>query len=269
MTKSTSLPNKQKIAYSRRGEGTCIVLLHGFCEDRSLWEDFVEPIAEHHQLICIDLPGFGESDLATDTSIDHFSDAVIKILDTEKIEQAIFIGHSMGGYTALNLVARYSDRCLGIGLMNSHGYADSDFKQGLRQKSIDFISRNGSVLYVKQMINGLFEKEYASTNRTVVEKITLKATQYNPQGIIDAQKAMISRADHTGLLKSCTVPVLFIIGLKDQLILEKDNLQQLTFPPISKVSIQKNTAHMAMFEGKDATLKSILEFAEYIDTING
>ena len=256
--------NSALVSYTKIGEGVPLVMLHGFCEDRSIWDDMLEPLSKRNAVIAIDLPGFGESDLAPRPSIAYYADAVLAVLDKENIDQAIICGHSLGGYVTLDLLKRASDRLIGIGLINSHPYIDSDFKKQTRRRSIGFITTNGSALYVKQMITALFNNAFGKAHRVIVERLVYRASNYKPQGIIDAQTAMIEREGHTDTLLQCTIPVLFIIGMKDELILPKDNLYQTTLPKVSQVTIFKKVAHMAMFEAPRDTIKAINKFCDFV-----
>ena len=53
----------QKIAYKAEGKGTAVALVHGFCEDSSIWEEFrLDLLEENYRIVRIDLPGFGKSE---------------------------------------------------------------------------------------------------------------------------------------------------------------------------------------------------------------
>lgn len=73
-----------KVAYQEMGEGACLVLLHGFCEDSTMWAEFMPVLAKNYQVIAIDLSGFGNSDLLEDPSIEAMSAAVAALLQQKK-----------------------------------------------------------------------------------------------------------------------------------------------------------------------------------------
>ena len=50
------------VHYSDQGTGNCIVLLHGFLEDLSMWDKVVEALKKTHRVICIDLLGHGKTE---------------------------------------------------------------------------------------------------------------------------------------------------------------------------------------------------------------
>src|SRR5438094_5536346 len=64
----------------------------------------LEPLAAHHQVLAIDLPGFGKSDKPVLAyTIDLFVKAVRDLMASEGLERAAVMGVSMGGRVALGL----------------------------------------------------------------------------------------------------------------------------------------------------------------------
>src|ERR1700737_106678 len=64
----------------------------------------LEPLAAHHRVLAIDLPGFGKSDKPIlDYTIDLFVKAVRDLMRSEGVERTAVMGVSMGGRVALGL----------------------------------------------------------------------------------------------------------------------------------------------------------------------
>src|SRR5579871_2701338 len=92
----------KRIFYRQEGKGIPVMLLHGFAEDGTIWNNQVEYLKQNARLIIPDLPGSGLSDQNENLlTIDDYADVVKVILDKENIPSCIIIGHSMGGYIAL------------------------------------------------------------------------------------------------------------------------------------------------------------------------
>jgi haloacetate dehalogenase len=49
------------IAVRRAGDGSPVLLLHGFPETMLMWRDVAPTLAEHHAVVCADLRGYGDS----------------------------------------------------------------------------------------------------------------------------------------------------------------------------------------------------------------
>ena len=253
-----------KINYTIQGKGPTIVFLHGFGLDLRMWADFT-PAFEDYQVVCIDLPGFGQSENMPNMSIQLMAKAVKAVLDQEQIEKSVLIGHSMGGYVSLAFVKKYEYLLKGFGLFNSHPYADTLERKEYRTKSISFVERHGVPIYLKQMIPLLFAKKFAKSNTFILEKISFYGSQTSKEGIINGLKAMRGRVDNSSVLKKTSVPVLFIVGRRDAAIPLKNSLNQLSLPLLSSIHIYEQAGHMGMFEVKKETIEAIKDFTNFCE----
>ena len=93
------------IHYFCGGSGSPLVLIHGLGSSAAAeFYHNLEPLAAHHRVLAIDLPGFGGSDKPVITySIDLFVKAVSDLMATEGVARAAVMGVSMGGRVALGL----------------------------------------------------------------------------------------------------------------------------------------------------------------------
>ncbi len=92
--------------HHRAGTGEPLVLIHGVGSRWQVWEPVIEALAADFDVIAVDLPGFGETEPLTDTTVDTLTDAVHAFLTEQGIENPHLAGNSMGGLIALNLAAR-------------------------------------------------------------------------------------------------------------------------------------------------------------------
>lgn len=252
------------IAYEVEGKGPDIVLLHGFCEDRSIWENFRgDLLEEQYRVTTIDLPGFGDSGRLPSPSIGAMAQAVRAVLEELDLSDIVVIGHSMGGYVALAYAEQGADGLVGLGLFHSHPYADTEEKKETRTKSIDFINRQGHILYVKQMIPNLFEDKFARSNAFLLDKLIFNATRYDSGGITDALQAMRDRPDRSEVLRGLSCPVLFIIGKEDGAIPHEMSMAQTHLPRTASIHLLDKVGHMGMFEAERAIQKIVRDFAEF------
>lgn len=85
------------------GDGTPIVLIHGFGGDLNNWL-FTQPALTGRPVHAIDLPGHGGSGKEVGAGdLAALSAAVLAYLDAAGIARAHLVGHSMGGAVALSL----------------------------------------------------------------------------------------------------------------------------------------------------------------------
>ena len=91
------------LEHTRTGSGPPIVLLHGIGLDREVWAPVVPLLAADHEVIAVDLPGFGASaPLAGAPTVAALADAV----EALGLVRPLVAGNSLGGGIALELGAR-------------------------------------------------------------------------------------------------------------------------------------------------------------------
>jgi pimeloyl-ACP methyl ester carboxylesterase len=91
--------------------GKPILCLHGITANCRCWDCLALSLTSHFRVIAIDLRGRGGSDKPpTGYSIDHHCRDILAILDDLGLEQAVFMGHSLGAFISLIFAARYPQK---------------------------------------------------------------------------------------------------------------------------------------------------------------
>jgi pimeloyl-ACP methyl ester carboxylesterase len=101
------------LAITTAGEGIPLVCIHGLGGTKSSFLPTVSGLApEGFRVICVDLPGFGDSHKPASGRYDApwFAGAVIELLDELGIERANLAGNSMGGRVAIETGLLHRDR---------------------------------------------------------------------------------------------------------------------------------------------------------------
>ena len=112
----------QRVRLVRAGTGSSVVLIHGFGSSIYTWKDVIPALAARHDVIALDLPGFGGSDRPPDLSLEAFAGAVIGLMDRLGIERAALVGNSMGGATAAIVAATLPERVSRLVLLDAAGF---------------------------------------------------------------------------------------------------------------------------------------------------
>jgi pyruvate dehydrogenase E2 component (dihydrolipoamide acetyltransferase) len=96
------LAGSRRINCLSEGEGTPVVLLHGFGGSIESWSLTQSALAARHRTIAIDLPGHGESDESLEKGdIEELAGVILPVLDALGVEAAHVVGHSLGGAVAI------------------------------------------------------------------------------------------------------------------------------------------------------------------------
>ncbi|MEO0788748.1 MAG: alpha/beta hydrolase [Bacteroidota bacterium] len=253
-----------EINYTDEGKGKLtLMLVHGFCESLRMWDDWKQPFLKGDwRLVCVDLPGFGNS-TATGDTIETYAASINALVSSLELEQVIMIGHSMGGYVTLAVAETEPDWLKGIGLFHSHPYADNEDTREKRNRSIAFIEENGHFHYLKQLIPRLFPSSRAGSYTHQQDRMMLLASRASQEGIINGQRAMRDRLDRSAFLKETELPVLFINGALDETVSEAQRRDQLALPCRAQLCFLPKAGHMGFIEDSRATQRAVREFLSF------
>jgi pimeloyl-ACP methyl ester carboxylesterase len=114
-------PDGIKISFDKQGAGKpTIVFVHGWSNNRSVWDSQVANFSEKYQVVTVDLPGFGESgNNRQNWTMEAFGNDVATVINKLNLEQVILIGFSMGGPVVIETANIVPDRIAGIVLIDN------------------------------------------------------------------------------------------------------------------------------------------------------
>lgn len=251
-----------KIAYSDQGKGTAIVLLHGFYENKEMWNAFVPEFSKKHRVICIDLLGHGSTEcIGYVHSMEDQADMVYTVLHELKLKKAILVGHSMGGYVALAFAELYPDFMKGLVLLNSTSRADSDERKANRDRAIIAVKKN-YVACIRMSVANLFSEKNRDILLDEIEYVKLEALKTPLQGIVACQEGMKIRKDREVILHFAPYPILLILGKEDPVLNYDETVTQ-----IEETKVQLHTfpdGHMSHIENEEELLMVLSDFFKRI-----
>ncbi|KAB8320215.1 alpha/beta hydrolase [Tolypothrix campylonemoides VB511288] len=117
--------NEQKIFYLEGGTASkseLILFLHGWGVGIQPYQEVLNVLCKHYQLIAPELPGFNKSSGTTlNWDYDKYAKFIIAFMQRLNIKKAHFIGHSLGGGIAANIAALMPDFVESLILVDSTG----------------------------------------------------------------------------------------------------------------------------------------------------
>lgn len=239
-----------------------VVMVHGFGEDASIWEEQVKFLEGKVPLLVLDIPGSGRSDLLAKGSMEAYAELVNKILELEGISAVVMVGHSMGGYISLAFAELFPSKLSALCLLHSSAYADDEEKINTRRKGIEFIKNNGSEKFLAQAIPNLFSEQTRRERPGLVSELIQRFANFKEDALVQYYEAMIARPDRTEILRSIDKPVLFIAGRYDAAVPLQKSLEQSTMPSFSYIHVCNNSGHMGMLEETEEVNNALMQFLE-------
>jgi len=251
-----------KISYTDQGKGTAVVLLHGFLENKTMWDNYVFILSKNHRVITIDLLGHGETEcLGYVHAMEGQADMIFAILTFLRIRKVVLVGHSMGGYVALAFAEIYSDYVKGLFLLNSTSRADSKERKNNRDRAIKAVKQNYTN-FVRMSIANLFSEDNRELLTKEIEKVKIEALKTPLQGIVASLEGMKIRKDREVLLHFAPYPIHLVLGKKDSVLPFEENSNQIEETKVGLTAFPDG--HMSHIENETELKKVLVDFLKKI-----
>lgn len=246
------------VSFSENGVGQAIVLLHGFLENKNMWNELIPHLSKRNRVIAIDLLGHGNTGcIGYVHTMEDQAEMVHFLLTKLRIRKAVIIGHSMGGYVALAFAELFPDFMKGIVLLNSTSKADSEEKKTNRDRAIAAV-KTDYTSFVRLSINNLFSEINRLKMKDEVEATKTEALKTPLQGIVAALEGMKMRAGRETTLRNQNYPKLLILGREDGVLPYEEHAAQVDNTSVMLFPL--SDGHMSHIERKDELLEMLLRF---------
>lgn len=245
--------NKTRLAFFQRpGVGLPILLIHGFPLDHSIWYPLLPHLIKDTHLIMPDIHGHGKSFIPEGPiSIKNMAKDLISLLDKLKIDRALIIGHSMGGYISLAIAEDHPDRINGLLLLASRATMDTPQQKAARQKMMLEIQSTGIKYLADSMTSRLV------SDPTHIDSIHKMISKMSPLAAINTLHSLLNRQDYSSVLANLKIPVSIIAGNMDNLIPLEASHQMRNLSNIIQYVEMDKVGHLPMVESSMATAEVI------------
>lgn len=246
------------------GSGAPILFWASALMSAEMWDAQARHFLPKHQVVLVDPPGHGDSEpLKRVFTFDECAQCVVQILDALGIDRTYIVGSSWGGMIGGTFAARYPQRVRGAVLMNC-----SASTVGILQK-IEYAIMPLPLRFIRKLPRPMqvFAQEafVGPTTRTsrpqVVERIREAVERADMRSVRWAITSVVARRpDQHALFATIRAPVLVIAGEEDQTFSVYETGAMADAIPGAKLSVLKNTAHLAALENPVEVNKRIEEF---------
>ena len=250
------------VSYTDTGKGTAVVLLHGFLENKTMWNSLVPQMAGKYRVITIDLLGHGHTDPQGYVhTMEDNADLVHTVLSELRLRKVILVGHSMGGYVALAFAELYPEMVKAIVLLNSTAKADSAERKKNRDRAINAVKENYAT-FVRMSVVNLFSEANRDRLKDEIEQVKEQALRTPLQGVIASLEGMKIRKDREKIMHDGEFPFLLVLGEKDEVLPIKDTAKLADHPTTKLVTFPDG--HMSTVENRDEIGDVLLEFLKSV-----
>ena len=214
MTKKTI--NGITINYELEGEGKTIVFVHGLSDSLAYWKVLSETLKNDYQTLIYDLRGHGESsDDDGNTTIDLYQEDLYQLLKALNIENAVFVGLSLGGNVILDLAVNHPEMVKGLIVMSSFPEHDEKLKKIF--DDFDNAIDEGFVEFFDTILPYTLTEDLLEEHKELLESVKHEAAKTaNLEGIKKGINAGYG-FNLTDRLDEINVPTIVIAGGEDNL----------------------------------------------------
>jgi pimeloyl-ACP methyl ester carboxylesterase len=248
----------RKLNYVELGDPTKPVLLfvHGILGTWRNWVFNLLPFADRYRVIAIDLPGFGLSEMPSDTlTLRGYATAIKQFCDQLGIEKVTLVGNSMGGHVGTLVSLQTPELLQKLILVDPSGFSTST-------RRLQKIVPIAPVLEIFNFLGYRIRKFIASNRR--IAAVAVKIVLWRPlnvsselvlillsglgkPGFVPALKTIVATRINRqeGTVENDTV---IIWGRNDSLIPVGDAYRYARMIPQAKLELLDDVGHIPMFE---------------------
>ncbi len=166
----------------------------------------------------------------------------------------------MGGYVALACCERHPELLDGLVLLSSTPNADTPEKAENRRREIALVEAGKKELLARTAPAAGFAEENQRRMHDYIEDLAEQVLITEEEGIVALLNGMIARKDRNEMLRNTQVPVLFILGRKDNYIPAEVAEKMVTAHPEARVVWLEHSGHMGFLEEPEVCAAALLDF---------
>jgi pimeloyl-ACP methyl ester carboxylesterase len=254
-----------RIRYVRAGQGPPLVLLHGLASSIYTWKDVLPALAAGHDVVAVDLPGFGGSDVPERFDGPRAVGTVVTLMDRLRIPRASLVGNSLGGAVAVAMAARAPERVDRLVLVDAAGY---NFKPADRPWILNLVAAvPGSVaerVPLRPVVTLGLRQVFHDRRLVTPQRIDEYVTPLRRPGAARMVRQILVNGDAMGfpeIVREVRAPTLVLWGRFDRWIPARDAERFGSDIPGARV-VLLDAGHMPQEERPAETAALIEEFLE-------
>jgi pimeloyl-ACP methyl ester carboxylesterase len=217
--------------------------VHCWSCDKSYWANQISYFGKKYKVIAIDLAGHGESGIGrVDYTIENYAKDVKAVIDKEKLDNVILIGHSMGGPVVLAAVELLGNKVKALITIDTF----QNIEQKFTQEQLDGFYKSFEKDFVaatKEFVEGLFPENADSNLVNMIAEDMASA----PPNIALASFRSLFKFDEAANFDQINIPVRFINSAKFQTNVEAAKRHIKNF----ELKIIAGVGHFPMLEKPD------------------
>jgi pimeloyl-ACP methyl ester carboxylesterase len=255
-----------RVRYVRRGRGPTLVLLHGLASSIYTWADVIPALAEDHDVVAVDLPGFGGSDIPEELSSSVYPATVLALMDRLGISRATLVGNSLGGSVAVVLAARHPERVRRLVLIDAAAYNLDASRRPMILRLLGFgpvVAAVDALPIRRRVVTAALRQVFHDPSHVTPAKVEEYLAPLSRPGATAALQSLLARPAAFGLpplVAEVRVPTLIIWGRNDRWIPVADADRFASAIPAARKVVLEECGHLPQEERPAEVVRLLEEF---------
>lgn len=265
--------NGVDLFYEDTGEGPSVVFCHEFAGDYRSWDPQVRAFGRSYRCVTFSYRGFPPSsvpDRAEDYSQDHLIEDLRALVDYLGIQQAHFVGFSMGGGVVLNFAIRYPSLCRSVAIVGAgSGTTNRERFESDIERTVALLRDRGIQEFAQVYSEGPTRQPFKRKDRHGWEAFRRQLGEHSALGQAwTMEGVMLKRPTIFALedrLHHLDVPALIAIGDEDEPCIEPAVFMKRHLPSAG-LAVFPQSGHAINLEEPALFNAALLEFFRLVET---
>ena len=202
------------INYTVEGKGPWVVLSHSLACNYSMWDEQAAALKRNYRVLRFDTRGHGDSDAPGGAySLKMLTEDLLAILDDLDIDEAHFVGLSMGGMIGMTFALSHPGRFLSLVLCDTSSRIPAEAAP-VWEGRIKTATEQGMEPLVEPTLQRWFTEPFYKSNKAMMKRVGQMIRATKPAGYIGCCHA-IPKIDLTDRLGAISCPIQIIVGEQD------------------------------------------------------
>lgn len=253
------------VSYQRAGGGKPLVLLHGIGGSHRSWNPIVPYLLPHHDVIALDLPGFGSSPRLPHRSPHtpaQLALVVERLLDGLGLDRPHLAGHSLGAWVAFELAVRGRARAVTAVCPGGLWPTTEPLRVRRRLLSNRFLAITGRRMAPRLLASRTGRRVLLSESSARPADVPLEyavnaaADVAAATGYLPVYRGTVGRRFTGGA--GLRTPIHVLLAAEDRLLPPADNRCGSELPPDTRWDLLSGSGHMALWDSPEEIANAIL-----------
>jgi len=239
--------------------GPVVMMAHSLGCSLRMWDPQMQLLEKDYHVVRLDMRGHGASDApAGPYTLDQLADDVIAVMDHQGIEQAHWVGLSIGGMFGQSLLLRYPERFLSAVLCDTMSKLPEGAKS-LWDTRIAKVEAEGLGSIKQATLERWFTPDFLAGGGAAVDAVGAQIDQVTDSGYIACSQA-ITGLDFIDQLSNIQTQVLLMVGSEDTATPVSASEEMNTRLPNSELIILEKASHISNVEQAKAFNTALGQF---------